>query len=58
MLGNPSQHLWSDFFTVMKRENIIRPTGPGKNAMGSARLPLDYPTNTQQGSENLMGSCR
>ena len=56
MLGNPCQHLRSDLFTIMKCENVIRPAGPSKNTVGSARLPLDYPTNAKQGSEDLMGS--
>jgi len=56
MLGNPRQHLRSDLFAIMKCKNVIRPTGPSKNAVGSARLPFDYPTNAKQGSEDLMGS--
>jgi hypothetical protein len=55
MLGNPRQHLRSDLFTIMKCKNVIRPTGPSKNAVGGAGLPFDYPANAKQGSEDLMG---
>jgi hypothetical protein len=55
MFGNPRQHLRSDLFTIMKCENVIRPIGTSKNAVGSARMPFDYPTNAKQGSEDLMG---
>ena len=56
MLGNTRQHLWTDFFTIMKCENIIRPARPSENTVRGTGLPFDCPTNAKQGSEDLMGS--
>ena len=57
MLGDPYQHLLAYFFMIMKSKNVIRPIGTDKNTMGSAVLPLDYPTNAKQGSEDLLSFC-
>jgi hypothetical protein len=57
MLGNPCQHSWAYFFAVVEGEYVLRPTGTGKNTMGTAVLPLDCPTNAKQGSEDLLSLC-
>jgi len=56
MFGNPRQHLGPNLFTIMKCKNVVRPTSPGKNAVGSPRLPFDCPTNAKQSSQDLIGS--
>jgi len=57
MLGDPCQHLRAYFFTIMECKNVIRLIGTGKHTMRSAVLPLDYPTNAKQGSEDLLSFC-
>ena len=54
MLGDPCQHLRAYFFSIMECKKVIRPIGAGKNAMRSAALPFDYPTNAKQGGEDLL----
>jgi len=56
MLGNASQHLRTDIFTIMKCENVVRPARAIKNAVRGTGLPFDRPTNSKQGSEDLVGS--
>jgi hypothetical protein len=56
MLGNTCQHLRPDLFTIMKWENIVRPSRASKNAVRSTGLPFDRPTNSKQGKEDLTGS--
>ena len=48
----------ADLFAIMKCENVVGPTDPGKNAMRGAGLPFDRPTNAKQGSEDLTGFGR
>jgi hypothetical protein len=57
MLGDSCQHFRSNFFAVMECKYILRPTGAGENAVRSAMLPFDDPTNSEQCSENLLGLC-
>jgi len=57
MLGDPCQHLRAYFFTIMECKYVITPTGTGKNAMCTAVLSLDCPTNAKQGSEDLLSLC-
>ena len=37
----------------MECKNVIRPIGAYKNAMGSAVLSLDDPTNAKQGGKDV-----
>gem|GEM_PF-1351977 len=48
MFRNPCQHFRTDLFTIMKGENIIRPTRTSKNTMRCTRLSFDHPTNTKK----------
>ena len=42
-----SQHYWSNFFTVMKRKDVIWETFPFEHLVGS-RCALYRPANTHQ----------
>ncbi len=57
MLGDLCQHLWPDFFTIVKCKNVVRPPGSSKNAMRSTVLPFDSPTSAKQGGEYMLSLC-
>ena len=57
MFGYPGQHLRAYLFSLMKCKDIVRPTGAGKDTMGSAVLPFGCPADADQGSENTLCSC-
>ena len=57
MLGDARQHLGAYFFTIMKSKDILWPSRPGQNTMGSAVLSFNTPTDTKQCGKNLMRFC-
>ena len=57
MFGYPGQHPRADLFSLMNREDIIRPALTGKDTMGSAVLSFDCPADAEQGSEDMLCSC-
>ena len=52
MFGHPGKHFWADLFTVMKGENIIRPTFTGQDPMGTV-LAFQDPADPEQGRQDL-----
>jgi hypothetical protein len=44
-----------NFFPVVERENIIRPSLAAQNSMGSAGLALDSPPNPNERTKHLLG---
>ncbi len=57
MFGDPGEHLRAYLFSVMKCKDVVRPTGTGQDTMRSAVLPLDGPTDVEQGSKHMLCSC-
>jgi hypothetical protein len=52
MFGDASQHSRTDFITVMKSEDKVRPTVASENLMGTARLPLHRPADSEEGGKD------
>jgi hypothetical protein len=51
MTCDPRQHSGTDFVTVMKGEDIVRPTGSLQYLMGTA-LALHSPSDSKQGGQD------
>src|SRR5437764_9524226 len=49
--GYPGERNRPDFHIVMKRENVVRPTGSLQRTMGTG-LPFDAPPEPLEGSED------
>jgi len=57
-LGNSPKHARANFLVIVKCEDIIWPTGMGKNAVGSFGLTLDAPSAAQKGGKHLPSFAR
>jgi len=57
MFGDPGQHLRAYLFSLVKRKDVIGPTGTGKNAMGSGVMSFDCPADAEQGGQDMLCSC-
>ena len=51
VLGNSGEHPWSDLFSVMKGEDVVRPSGSLKGSMRT-RLALDAPAELEERSQD------
>ena len=55
VLGDAGEHAGADFFTVVEREDKVRPVGVGENPVRAGGFPLDAPADSEKGGEDLAG---